>query len=112
MPADQKLLTLREKDDKSEVCLPKSGTLIVRLGVPPGTGFRWHIRQLDRIHLKLLGQPVFEASEEVKAGSNEEQVFRFKALTVGASVLELAYRRGWEKDASPAKTFKIAVKIQ
>jgi predicted secreted protein len=112
MPADQKLLTVREKDDKSERSLPKNGILIVRLGVPPGTGFSWHITHLDRDHLKLLGQPVFEASGEAKPGANEEQVFRFKALTVGASVLELAYRRGWEKDASPAKRFKITVKIQ
>jgi len=112
MPADQKLVTVREKDNKLELSLPKDGILIVRLGVSPGTGFSWHITHSDRDRLKLLGDPVFEASEEATPGLSEQQVFRFKALTAGPSVLKLAYRRGWEKDASPAKTFKIKVKIQ
>lgn len=112
MPADRKLVTVSEKDNRAELSLPKDGILIVRLGVSPGTGFSWHIRHCDRDRLKLLGDPVFEASEEVKPGLSEQQVFRFKALTAGPSVLKLAYRRVWEKDASPAKTFKIKVKIQ
>jgi predicted secreted protein len=112
MPADQKPVTVTEKDNKSELSLPKKGILIVRLGVSPGTGFSWHITHCDQNRLKLLGDPVFEALEEVKPGLSEQQVFRFKALTVGPSVLKLAYRREWEKDASLTKTFKIKVKIQ
>lgn len=112
MPAGQKLVTVTEKDNKPEVSLPKDGILIVRLGVSPGTGFSWHITHCNRDHLKLLGDPIFKASEEAKPGLSEQQVFRFKALTAGPSVLKLAYRRLWDKDASPAKMFKIKVKIQ
>lgn len=110
MPADQKLVTASEKDNKSELSLPKDAILIVRLNVSPGTGFSWHITQCDREHLQLLGDPVFEASKPTGPGSGEDQVFRFKALTAGPSVLKMAYRRAWEKDASPAKTFEIKVK--
>ena len=112
MPTDQKLITVSEKDNKPEISLPKGGILVVLLDVSPGTGFSWHITHCDRDRLKPLGAPPFEASEEAKPGLSEQQVFRFKALTAGPSVLKLAYRRVWEKDASPAKTFKIKVKIQ
>jgi len=112
MPTDQKLITVSEKDNKPEISLPKGGILVVRLDVSPGTGFGWHITHCDRDRLQPLGAPPFEASEEAKPGSGEQQVFRFKALTAGPSVLELAYRRVWEKDASSARTFKIKVKIQ
>ncbi len=112
MPANQNLTTVREKDKKREVSVPKDGILIVRLSVSPGTGFSWHITRCDRDRLKLLGDPVFEGSGEAKPGVREEQVFRFKALTAGPSVLRLAFRRAWEKDAPPAKTFEIKVKIQ
>jgi inhibitor of cysteine peptidase len=112
MPANQNLTTVREKDKKSEVSVPKDGILVVRLSVSPGTGFSWHITSCDRNRLKLLGDPVFEGSGEAKPGESEEQVFRFKALTAGPSILRLAFRRGWEKDAPPARTFEIKVKIQ
>lgn len=112
MPADQKLITVSEKDNKPEISLPKGGILVVLLDVSPGTGFSWHITHCDRDRLEPLGAPVFETSAKAKPGLSEQQVFRFKALTVGPSVLKLAYRRVWEKDASPAKTFKIKVKIQ
>ena len=112
MSASQKVVIASEKDNRRELSLPKDGILVVRLGVSPGTGFSWHITHCDRDRLKPLDPPVFEASEEAKPGSSEKQVFRFKALTAGPSVLSFAYRRGWEKDASLVKMFKITVKIQ
>jgi inhibitor of cysteine peptidase len=112
MPAHQGLTTVSDKDKQSEVSVPQDGILVVRLRVSPGTGFSWHITGCDRNRLKLLGDPVFEKSGEAKPGDGEEQVFRFKALTAGPTLLSLALRRAWEKNVPPARTFEIKVKIQ
>lgn len=62
--------------------------------------------------MESQGEPVYETPErKLLMGGTEYVIFRFKALTSGTNVLELHYKRVWEKEKEPLKTFMITVKI-
>ncbi len=72
----------------------------------------WQVVKDDTERLELLGKPEFEQSGRDLAGASEQQIFRFRALALGLSQLELHYVRSWEKDVPSAKTFKVKVLIR
>lgn len=62
--------------------------------------------------MELMGEPTYETPErKLIVGGIKYMIFRFRALTRGADILELQYKRIWEKEKEPLKTFRITVKI-
>jgi len=110
--ADMKNITVTEKDNGSRFELNRGEVLTLRLESSPGTGYSWHIAKNDGNLMEPMGEPTFETPErKLIVGGIEYMVFRFKALASGTNVLELHYKRGWEKEKEPLKTFLITVKI-
>ena len=52
-----------------------------------------------------------EQSDPPMTGSGGWEIFRFMPTSTGQETLELIYRRSWETDAEPAKTFSIEVTV-
>ena len=103
-------VTLKENDKK--VKLGKGDTLELKLEALPSAGYSWQVAKQNDKQLKLQGKPTYERPEKKVIGAKVKQVFRFKAAAAGASDLELVYRRPFEKDKPPAKTFKLHVTIE
>lgn len=112
MSSSEETVTVTDKDNGGQVSVAKGGTLVIRLEAIPGTGYGWQVVKDDTERLELLGKPEFEQSGRDLAGASEQQIFRFRALALGLSQLELHYVRSWEKDVPSAKTFKVKVLIR
>jgi inhibitor of cysteine peptidase len=107
-----KNVTVTEKDNGSQFELNKGDLLTLRLESNPSTGYSWQIAGNDEKLMELMGKPTSEAPERrLIVGGIEYRIFRFKALTGGTDILELQYKRIWEKEKEPLKTFRITVKI-
>ena len=98
-------------DDGRRLTIPRGRILIVRLEANPSTGYSWSV----------VGEPaplMFVSSEyesdpqiQPRPGGSQIQVLRFKSDLVGTGELKLGYRRPWEKNVAPAKTFEIHVTV-
>ena len=105
-------LTVTQKEDGGEVVLVAGGTLLLRLEAIVGTGYGWQIVRDASPQLKAVGNPKSEASGNTKEGGMEIEVFQFLAHVPGSSDLELQYRRPWEKQVAPAKTYRLRVIVR
>lgn len=107
--------------DGGTVMLAPGSTLELSLDANPTTGFSW---QLDEIPtgLALTGEPTYVAINDVpggtlRTGAGGTQRWRFKVDAAakdgdhGDGTLRLSYRRPWEKDVAPAKTYTANVQI-
>jgi inhibitor of cysteine peptidase len=108
-----KTVTLTDKDADAKVELAKGDKLMVKLEANPTTGFTWVIasKEDDKL-LKSAGKPDYVAPEKKALGAGGTQVFTFTAEGPGMIDVELQYKRTFEKDKAPAKTFKFKVTVK
>src|SRR6266702_3775821 len=104
--------TVTEKDNEGKVTVIKGKELLVSLDIIQGTGYTWEVAKKDDKQLEKVGDPTIEKAQKGVVGGKAQQVFRFKAAEKGDTTLELNYRRPFEKDKDPAKTFKIKVTVK
>ena len=107
-----KAVTVMAKDKEGKVKLAKGATLELKLDYTGGTGFTWEVAKIDKDKLKSQGKPTVERPKQPRPGARTKQVFRFTAEATGKTDLELIYRRPFEKDKAPAKTYKLSVEIE
>jgi inhibitor of cysteine peptidase len=107
----EKAITLTAADDGRRIETTVGAVLTLRLPARPGSGYSWLVERIDERRTKELGSSTFErAGEPGRAmGGPAFQVFRFEARAAGRSKLVLHYRRPWEKDAPPSKTFTVEI---
>ena len=101
-------------EDNQQIQLKAGQTLVVRLESNITTGYSWEIAKLDGV-LRSSGEPEYqapEASSAQRVGAGGSQVFRFQASGAGSADLQLAYRRPWEKDTPPARTYHLTVIVK
>jgi inhibitor of cysteine peptidase len=100
--------------DNTRVVLEPHQELVVRLATHPETGYRWSVERGAATVLSPADDPnyapVFASAPLV--GSGGWTTFRYRASALGTDTLELAYRRPWEKDAAPEKTYRVDVVVQ
>jgi inhibitor of cysteine peptidase len=111
-------ITITEKNNGGEVRIAPGCILILKLEAIPGAGYAWQVVRNNTDLLKLLGEYVFEPlggdtkKEILGVGAPEYQVFRFETQRSGTNILELHYKREWEKEITPLKIFRITLQIQ
>lgn len=106
------LVTVGDKDNGTTVDLTQDETLVVKLPGNPTTGYSWAVIG-DPSPLRLLKSSTQRsAKSKTMAGAPSVQIFRFQANAAGIVSLTLHYRRPWEHDAPPAKTFTLRVQIR
>src|SRR5208337_23063 len=96
------------QDNGKEVDLPQGGTLVVRLEANPSTGYSWTVKG-DPSPLKLVKLSYRKNNSNRAAGAPSTQELRLAATSSGIVLLDLEYRRPWEYNAAPARTFRIHV---
>ena len=109
---DDRGVTVTEENNGQTVGVLTDETIVVRLKSQMGTGYGWQILKTDGRRLKLLGEAELENTGDGQPGGVEHQVFRFKGVQPGTTVLELVYVRPWEKNAKPSKTFRLKVRVR
>jgi inhibitor of cysteine peptidase len=109
----EKTVTITDKDKDAKVELAKGDKLLVKLPANPTTGFTWMIAK-EEDKLKSAGKPDYEPADKDKkvVGGGGTQTFTFTAQAAGEVEMELQYKRPFEKDKEPAKTYKFKVTIK
>jgi predicted secreted protein len=110
---EDKARVLTDKDNDAKIKVIKGSMLVVKLEATPTAGYTWQIVKNNPEHLTLQGKSQIIPAKKGVVGGKATQVFRFKAEGPAfASELELVYRRPFEKDKPPEKTFKVQVEIE
>lgn len=95
----------------TSVAVAEGQRLIIRLEGQPGTGYGWDLREPSSL-LQQAGDPVFEPlsdPSEAAASAPTVQVMTFHPVRAGNETLTLVYRRPWDRNAAPSRTFTIQV---
>jgi len=102
---------LTATDAGRQLHLRPGQTLQVTLEGNPTTGYNWLVVQVDEAVLKQVGEPEFKA-DSAALGAGGKITLRFQAVAAGNTGLLLAYKRPWEKDVPPEKTFTASVVVR
>ena len=112
---------LTDADNGATVKLALGGTLTITLESNPSTGFSWSLAGLAGPELELVGEPLYvpPVSTTPIVGAPGTQVFTFRTTGIGMppagtpAIVQVAldYKRGFEPDAAPEKTFRVTVEI-
>ncbi len=117
-----KEVQLSDADNGKTVRVARGGMVTVALESNPSTGFGWYAGEMAGPELALSGEPTFvpPASTSPVVGAAGTQVFTFVTTDVGMpppgtpAVVQvtLEYKRGFEPNTPPEKTFKFTVEIE
>jgi inhibitor of cysteine peptidase len=110
--APPRTVDIDDSQDGGSLMVFQGDVVKVRLRSTPGTGYSWQVAHIDNAVLQEKSAPVFVPPPQNIPGAEGHLVFNFLAVASGSSTLQLAYKRPWEKDAAPARTFSIDVKVQ
>jgi len=102
---------VNEADTGSKIKLDLGSTLAVRLAAQLGTGYSWQISERDAACLSEAEPARVEGPSKERPGSEQFQVFTFRALKPCQTRLELRYIRSWEKPPKASKVFSVEVEI-
>jgi len=105
-----KMIHVDQSYNGHEVTLAVGQVMELVLSENRTTGFRWD--------LKTKAEPVCELVKSTfdppkgHPGNAGIHRWQFQAVHSGSANIELEYRRPWEKDAAPAKIYKLGVRVR
>lgn len=105
-------IVVTERDSGAAVTLGRGQALEVRLEGIPGTGYSWYPAQFDPSVLSPAGESTEGQTGPRVIGGPATKIFRFEARAAGRTSLEFHYKRIWEKDRPPLRTFTIVVEVR
>jgi inhibitor of cysteine peptidase len=104
-------LVLTEKDAGTTISLNQGDTLVVALDGNITTGYTWEMLPMNPAVLQQVG--IAEVTPDTAAlGAGGKIALKFLAVKSGQAPLQLVYRRSFEQDVAPAKTFEVNVKVK
>jgi inhibitor of cysteine peptidase len=105
------VIGVTEADNGREFTLARGDTLEVSLPATSGTGYTWQAAPIADALVKQVGDLKFKV-DNAMPGASGHQIFRFSIEASGTGTLEIHYIRPWEKDARPAKVFRILLIVR
>lgn len=104
--------TLTEQDNGRDVDLNAGEVLFVRLPSNPSTGYNWSVAG-EPAPLKLQKSTFHKKTSNSKTvGAAGATALQFTATSSGIANLTLVYRRSWEYNTPPMKTFSVRVNVR
>ena len=105
-------VVLTEKDSGKTINLRTGDYLEIHLEANPSTGYLWSSSIPNDYILRLLLDEYSGKNQDRKlVGAPVRKIFRYGAVGPGETGIRLEYRRPWEKNQPPAKTFDIMVRV-
>jgi len=103
------LVNVTEAENGKDIDITHGQTLQVKLKSIAGTGYAWTLSG-DPAPLKLT--KTFTQRSKSTPGAVQMSVFQLAANSAGLANVTFVYRRSWEYDVPPAKTFSIRVNVR
>jgi predicted secreted protein len=95
------------EDTSDKISSARGEKFKISLEAVAPAGYRWQ-PIYDKIYLKLISDEVTPASEKMGAGGIEQ--FIFQSIKPGNTIIEMSYKRPWEKSASKHKKIFVEIK--
>jgi inhibitor of cysteine peptidase len=113
-PAPPKPIELSAKDNGKAVEAVVGQKIHVRLAGNITTGFSWRLGKLDGEALRQVGRVKYEQRPAAgrMVGVGGTFAFTFEAVRPGKAAIRLEYRRPWEKDKPPIRTFSATFEVR
>jgi predicted secreted protein len=100
----------------AQVTVRQGDQFTVRISCRLSTGYRWHVRTVNKAELGVQDGTLFEDIEDgpgPRVGGREWQVFRVKALkSVDVSKLVFYYRRSSDPEDTKKSVRTVEVKVE
>ncbi len=96
------------KDNGRTIQIPLNTPFEIELEGNPTTGYQWQAALYDSTVIKSLGEPKYQSEAKVP-GEGGIYTFKFQSVNSGETDLKLVYRRPFEPDAEPVRTFTLHV---
>jgi inhibitor of cysteine peptidase len=103
----ERTVSLGEADDGSKQYVVQGDRIAVRLPSNVTTGYGWSVAQAAPGVLQPGVEPKTERPAGAAPGKGGFQTFEFPVVGTGQGWLQLVYRRPFEKDVAPAKSWSI-----
>lgn len=110
-PASASVIFVSQEENGQEFTLERGDALEISLPATSGTGYTWQVEPVAGGIVTQVGDPEFKR-DTAMPGTSGHQIFHFARGAVGIGTLEMRYLRPWEKDAKPAKVFKIMLIVR
>ena len=107
--AGPRTLELSPPDDGSRISVTQGDRIVVKLPSNVTTGYSWSIGENDPFLLSPAGAARYEPPSRPEPGAPGVQIFELRVLGGGTAWLQLVYRRPFEKDVPPARTWNVFV---
>jgi len=105
-------VTITEADNGKSIEVNAGQRLLVKLRSNPSTGFDWMLSG-DPAPLKLKKiSHVKNSQSSTMPGSPRTTVFELSVGASGVANLTFLYRRSWEYNVPPARTFSVRVNVR
>ena len=108
-PPRSRTFALSEADDGSRIYVAKGDVLTVRLSSNVTTGYGWFVSQSAPGVLQSPEPPSYQPPAASQPGAGGTQSFTIRVIGSGAGWLQLIYRRPFEKDTPPSRTWSVFV---
>jgi len=109
-------LYMMSGENETHIAVRQAGDFFIKIKSNPTTGYSWALlKPVDEKLLKFKGPKEEDEEEEIEQpliGQPTYEIFVLEALAPGKTLVELQYRRPWEKDVPPIKTYKIYIVIE
>ncbi|HKD83790.1 MAG TPA: protease inhibitor I42 family protein [Terriglobales bacterium] len=106
------VVTVTDQNNGKDIDLTSGEELVVKLASNRSTGYGWTVSG-DPAPLKLEKMSYHKSTKSSQiTGAPGVQIFQFSAATAGIATLNLVYRRSWEYNMPPAKTFSLRVNVR
>ena len=99
-----------EADSGRTVTVSKGTQIMIQLPANPSTGYSWSVTVSNPGVVSQAGDPVFKPSSSALGAGGVYTVW-FDATGSGKTDLWLDYRRSWEIDVQPVKTYVLHVVV-
>lgn len=104
-------LTLNEANAGQTVELCVGQEMNVILNENATTGYQWEVALIDKSVIEQSAKPEFKPDSDL-IGAGSKKTFHFRSVAPGKAALRLVYRRSWEKDVPPVRTFEVTIKVK
>jgi inhibitor of cysteine peptidase len=111
VPSPAETISLTESAHLSKVKINTGDYLEIVLEGNPTTGYIWELLAGDNKILPPQGDYKYKTSRKL-VGSGGKFFFSFRGIAAGKTKLQFIYRRPFEKNIAPIKTFTINVTIK